>query len=112
MKFVFKETDIFTKLIKQLLLDDEHKELQEHLIERPKVGDVIEGTGGLRKVRWATRNGGKSGGARIIYYLMCESHQIYMLLAYPKSKQDNLTSAQKKILKALVMKELQEKNDG
>jgi len=51
-----------------LLSDDEYKELQEHLIERPDVGTVIEGTGGLRKVRWAAKGGGKSGGVRIIYY--------------------------------------------
>ncbi|NQZ32649.1 MAG: type II toxin-antitoxin system RelE/ParE family toxin [Oceanospirillaceae bacterium] len=112
MNLVFKETDIFTKLITQLLSDDEYKELQEHLIERPDVGAVIEGTGGLRKVRWAAKGGGKSGGVRIIYYWITEDHQIYMLLAYPKSKQDNLTATQKKVLKALVHRELQEKDNG
>ena len=112
MNLVFKETDIFTKLIAQLLSDDEYKELQEHLIERPDVGVVIEGTGGLRKVRWAAKGSGKSGGIRIIYYWITEDHQIYMLLVYPKSRQDNLTAAQKKILKALVVRELQEKGNG
>ena len=103
MNLVFKETDIFTKLITQLLSDDEYKELQEHLIERPDAGVVIEGTAGLRKVRWAAKGGGKSGGVRIIYYWITEDCQIYMLLAYPKSKQDNLTATQKKVLKALVL---------
>ena len=47
MKLIFKETAIFTKLITQLLSDDEYKELQEYLIERPEIGDIMGGTGGL-----------------------------------------------------------------
>ena len=112
MKLIFKETAIFTKLITQLLSDDEYKELQEYLIERPDIGDIIEGTGGLRKVRWAVKGSGKSGGVRVIYYWISDDHQIYMLLVYPKSERDNLTALQKKVLKALVNKELQEKANG
>ncbi|MGH1463433.1 MAG: hypothetical protein ACRBB6_15515 [Neptuniibacter sp.] len=112
MKLVFKETPIFTKLITDLLSDDEYKELQLHLVEKPDSGDLIQGTCGLRKVRWAKKSTGKSGGIRVIYYWITEDSQIYMLLAYPKGVQETLTAKQKSTLRKLVQKELQESSDG
>lgn len=112
MKFVFKETPVFTKLISGLLSDEEYKELQLHLIENPESGDLIQGTGGLRKVRWAKHDTGKSGGIRIIYYWITEKNQIFMLLAYPKGVQESLSAKQKNQLKKLVQTELQRSNDG
>lgn len=97
----FIETPIFTRQIKQIATDDELKELQKELIEFPDKGDLIQGTGGLRKIRMATGTQGKSGSARVIYFLATEE-VIYLVLAYPKSTKDNLTDAEKAELKKLT----------
>ena len=65
----FIETPMFTRQIKQIATDEELRELQKTLIESPDKGDLIQKTGGLRKVRMATGNQGKSGSARVIYFL-------------------------------------------
>ena len=99
---VIIETSIFTDRIKDLMDDDEYRELQEALITRPDMGAIIQGTGGLRKVRWKLESTGKSGGIRAIHYWVTEDDQIYMLYVYPKSEQEDLTGAQKKALKKIV----------
>ena len=99
---VIIETPIFTKLTTELMNDDEYKDLQEALVSRPDRGSLIKNSGGLRKVRWALEGRGKSGGARVIYYWMTDNDQLYMLLAYPKNVQDNLTDTQLKALKKIV----------
>ena len=99
---IFIETPTFTKLIVSLINDDDYKELQESLIANPKQGDIIKGSGGLRKMRWSIDKKGKSGGCRIIYYWVTENDQILMIFAYPKNKQDNLTKEQLKMLKNIV----------
>ena len=104
----FIETSLFTKQIQQLATDDELKELQKELIAQPNKGDVIQGTGGLRKVRMATGNQGKSGSVRIIYFL-ATLEAIYLILAYPKSAKDNLTPSEKAVLKMLT-KQLKEEH--
>lgn len=97
----FVETSIFTKQIKELATDDELKELQAELITQPEKGDIIKGTGGLRKVRMAVGNKGKSGSVRVLYVLAC-TDKIFLVLAYPKSVKENLTSEEKSKLKQLV----------
>ena len=82
--------------------DVEYSILQEALVFRPDMGVLIQGAGGLRKVRWKLEGKGKSGGVRIIYYWKTEDDQIYMLFVYPKSEQENLTPEQKKALKQIV----------
>jgi len=99
---VIIETPIFTKLIQQLMSDDEYKNLQEALVTRPDRGAVIKNSGGLRKVRWALEGRGKSGGVRVIYYWMTQDDQLYMLFAFPKNAQENLTDVQTKQLRQLV----------
>lgn len=98
---VFVETDIFTAMVKAVLSDDEYRELQVHLADNPESGDVIKDTGGLRKIRWAAKGKGKSGGARAIYYHVTGASQIRMLLIYTKGAKDNLTAAEKKQLRKL-----------
>ncbi len=98
------ETPIFTKLITELMSDDEYLALQEALIMRPELGVVIKNSGGLRKLRWALQGRGKSGGVRVIYYWMNADEQLYMLLAYPKNEQENLTDAQLSALRAIVQR--------
>lgn len=65
---VFFETSVFTRRVTELLSDYEYAELQRTLVANPNAGDVIPGSGGLRKIRWAAQGRGKRGGVRIIYY--------------------------------------------
>ena len=102
MKMVIVETTIFTRLIQELVSDDEYKELQEALVSRPDLGDLIKGSGGIRKARWNLEGTGKSGGVRVIYYWVVNDDHIRMLYVYPKGKQANLTRAQVAQLKAVV----------
>ncbi|MDX7986675.1 addiction module toxin RelE [Xenorhabdus sp. 12] len=97
----FIETSIFTQQIKEIATDDELKELQRELIESPEKGDLIRGTGGLRKIRMATGSQGKSGSTRVIYLLVTKE-VIYLVMAYPKNKKDSLTDAEKAELKKLT----------
>ncbi len=99
---VIVETQVFTRLITELLDDDEYKELQEALVNRPDLGDLIKGSGGLRKVRWKRKATGKSGGIRVIYYWVVDDYHIRMLYVYPKGKQEDLTKQQIAQLKAIV----------
>ncbi len=105
----FVETPLFTRLVKKLLNDDEYRELQEVLIYRPDLGDVIQGTGGLRKIRWMRKGRGKRSGVRVIYYWLMDDKQILMLYIYPKSQQEELTSEQKKTLKLIAKRWTDEK---
>ncbi|WP_343855766.1 type II toxin-antitoxin system RelE/ParE family toxin [Aliiglaciecola litoralis] len=104
---VIIETPIFTKHIIRLMSDDEYKDLQEALVIKPDMGMLIKNTGGLRKVRWALGGRGKSAGIRIIYYWMSQDEQLFMLFAYPKNIQENLTDAQTKALSQIVKRWLQ-----
>ena len=88
----FIETPMFTRQIKQIATDEELRELQKTLIESPDKGDLIQKTGGLRKVRMATGNQGKSGSARVIYFL-ATAEVIYLVMAYPKSTKEGSVPA-------------------
>ncbi len=99
---IILETSVFTRRIKELMSDDEYRALQEALVNRPDMGAVIQGTGGLRKIRWKLEGKGKRGGIRVIYYWMTVDEQIYMLYVYPKNEQEDLTPEQKKALKLIV----------
>ena len=98
---IFIETPVFTEELKKHLSDDDYSEFQNHLVKNPNAGDPIVGTGGLRKVRWAYGGKGKSGGVRVIDYHVTNASQIRLLLIYKKGKQDNLTEAQKVIIRKL-----------
>ena len=104
---VFIETPIFTKLVKELLPDEHYRELQRILLLRPDAGHIIQGSGGLRKIRWNIPGRGKRGGVRIIYYWDVPGDTIYMLLIFKKSKQEDLTPEQLKTLRNLVKEWLQ-----
>lgn len=97
----FIETPTFTRLITALASDDELKELQSELIAQPEKGDLIQGTGGLRKVRMAKKGQGKSGSLRVLYYF-AHAETIYLVYVYAKATQDTLTHEEKKQLKELV----------
>lgn len=78
-------------------------------MENPEAGDVIEGTGGLRKIRFsdAKRGKGKRGGLRVIYYWWSVGKQFWLFTIYNKDEKDDLTPAQKKVLKELIKQELE-----
>ncbi len=98
----FIEAPTFTKAVIAWLDDDDYAALQAILALRPDAGRLIPGGSGLRKLRWAAEGRGKRGGLRVIYYWLAADQQIWMLLAYPKNEQDNLSPQQMKQLKTLV----------
>lgn len=99
---IFIETPVFTADVKALLPDESYAELQLTLAARPMTGDLIPGTGGLRKVRWALPGRGKRGGARVIYYWRMSHSQILMLAIYGKGTKDDLTATEKRLLQRIV----------
>ena len=106
---VIIETSVFTRQVRQLLSDEEYRELQAALVNRPTAGSLIVSSGGLRKLRWATKGKGKRGGSRVIYYWAVMPEQILMLLIYSKSEREDLTRDQLKTLKKIVEEEFYER---
>jgi hypothetical protein len=93
----------FEKQCKHIELDeDDIIEIENALLENPAVGDIMRGTGGLRKFRISLQNKGKRGGARVIYVDFAFYEKIYLITAYAKSELDNLSQAERNELKALV----------
>ncbi|NUQ40299.1 MAG: transcriptional regulator [Calditrichaceae bacterium] len=87
---IFIETTIFTKLIENYLDDDEYLGLQKYLLKYPDKGDIIPGTGGVRKLRWLVSGKGKRGGIRVIYYWKKQDEEIWMLTVYEKSEKSTI----------------------
>ena len=90
------ETSAFARRAEKLLSIEEHEELLFYLALHPQSGDEIPGTGGVRKVRFAARGKGKSGGVRVIYYFFDEVNPLYAIFLYGKNEQTNLTPEQKR----------------
>jgi hypothetical protein len=110
----FKTTSIFDKRISKLLHEEEYAQMRQALANNPDLGAMMRGTGGVRKMRWAVGHRGKSGGARIIYYWHNPENQdgeIYLLFAFLKNEQDNLTGQQKSELKKLIESEYQNESN-
>jgi len=103
----FVEAPLFTRLLPGYLTDDEYRELQLHLARDPEAGDVIQGSGGFRKVRWGDRRRGqgKRGGLRVIYYHFAEDMQIWFLTLYGKNEAADLTQDERRLLKATLNEE-------
>jgi hypothetical protein len=102
---VFVELTPFIRFREQNWTDDEFRALQRFLLLSPAAGDVIRGTRGLRKLRWAASGRGKRGGARVIYYLQVSADHIYLIHGYLKAEREDLTPQQLKVL-ATLMKEI------
>jgi hypothetical protein len=99
---VIIETSVFTRQVLSLLTDEEYRQFQHALAAEPRAGSVIKGGGGLRKIRWATRGHGKSGGVRVIYFWAESRDQLFMLLIYSKSDMGDLTREQIKKLRQII----------
>ena len=96
------ETSAFARRAEKLLSAEEHEDLIFYLALHPQSGDEIVGTGGVRKVRFAARGKGKSGGVRVIYYFFDEENPLYAIFLYGKDEQANLTPKQKREVKAFA----------
>ncbi len=103
MTRTFIEVPLFTKRWKEIGLDDDElQQLQVMLLKNPQAGPVMEGTGGIRKVRFPLENRGKSGSVRVCYTDFEEYEVIYLITAFEKKDQINLTTEEKAVLKKLV----------
>lgn len=87
------ETEIFKSSAESIWNDSERQEFIIWLAANPLAGDVIPGSGGLRKVRWSRSGMGKRGGTRIIYYNTLVEGYVWLLIAYTKTKFDNLSTS-------------------
>ncbi len=97
---------MFTRLITELLPDDDYRALQSALVLRPEQGALIQGASGLRKLRWNQPGRGKRGSLRVFYYFDPSADRIYMIFAIEKSRQADLTPAQAKELGRVMREEL------
>ena len=109
MKALFVELPAFAKYRSEYLSEEAFRGLQNFLMATPEAGDVIEGTGGLRKLRYAdaTRGKGKRGGLRVIYYWWVSGAQFWLFTLYNKDEMVDLSPKERKLLKDLITKELE-----
>ena len=103
MTRTFVELPIFRSRWKDMGLDDHDlKRLQEELLADPKVGAVMRGTGGVREMRFAFEQKGKSGSVRVIYVDFEVYEKIFLITAYPKNEKDNLTDSERNEIKQMI----------
>ena len=96
------ELSEFIRTADKLLTETERQDVIDYLAVHPKAGDLMEGTGGVRKLRWGRGGQGKSGGVRVIYYFYDERMPLYLLTLFAKGDKDNLTKAERNELHGLV----------
>lgn len=99
---VIVETVSYLKAVEDIWDEETQIDFKNYISLHPDKGDIIPGTGGIRKIRWQSSGHGKRGGARIIYYVYNDKNPIYLLFAYPKNTQENLSAKEKKILANLA----------
>ena len=102
MLYTVCETSVFCQRAKEVWTDTEREQFIVWIASNPLSGDVIPGTGGLRKVRWNAKGHGRRGGTRVIYYNVLEDGEIYLLMVYSKSKFDDLPPALYKSLMEVI----------
>ncbi len=94
----------FTRRAERILTNEEIDALLYHLSANPDAGNLIEGTGGIRKLRWASKGKGKSGGSRIIYFFYNETIPLFLLTIFSKSEKENLSKSERNELGRLTRK--------
>jgi hypothetical protein len=96
------EAPEFVRCAERLLSAVERTDLVAYLAANPRAGDLMQGTGGIRKLRWGRGGRGKSGGVRIIYYFHSEAMPLYLLTVFGKNERANLSRAERNDLAALA----------
>lgn len=91
--YVFVELPPFSRYREDYFDDEAFRELQSHLLAQPTSGDVIPGTGGVRKLRWSRSGMGKRGGVRVVYYVQDAKGRNWLLTVYAKSAKENVANA-------------------
>jgi len=96
------EVPEYIRRSEKLLSDGDRRDVVNYLAAHPKAGDLMEGTGGVRKLRWGRGGQGKSGGVRVIYYFHSEVMPLYLLTLFAKNERANLSKAERNDLAGLV----------
>lgn len=96
------ETAVYTAKVQRILTDDEREAFAVFDAQNPKVGSVVRGAGGVRKVRWAQKGMGKRGGARVIYYNRLNQGEIWLLTLYAKSERSTIPAHELKLIKEVI----------
>ena len=96
------EMPAFAQQAEGLFTEDERQQLAVFLGNGPEAGDLIKGTGGVRKLRWGAKGKGKRGGARVVYYYHDDEVPIFLFYCYSKSDQDDLSAKDRAELKKIV----------
>jgi hypothetical protein len=109
MKALFVELLAFQRYRADYLDDDGFRALQQALMKNPETGDVIEGSGGLRKMRHADarRGKGKRGGLRVIYFWWAVGRQFWLFTLYNKDEMTDLSAKERQMLKDMLTQELE-----
>ncbi len=92
----------FTKQSDKILSESEKQSIINYLAKHPSSGDLIEGTGGIRKLRWAAQGKGKSGGVRVIYYYHNKTIPLFLLTLFAKGKKSNIDKSERNELSKLT----------
>jgi hypothetical protein len=113
MKLTFVELPAFSRYREDYLDDDEYRKLQAELLAHPTAGDVIKGTGGLRKLRFGNskRGKGKRGGIRVIYYYWVSGWQVWLFTLYGKDEMDELSNDDRRELASALSTEVTLRNN-
>src|SRR5260370_10458949 len=100
----FIEAPAFSRYVSDYLADEEYRELQGRLALNPELGDLIPGTGGVRKLRWADprRRKGRRGGLRNIYYYIIGEQKVWLITIYAKNKATHLSPKKKKAIRSAL----------
>ena len=96
------ETAVFMRQASALWTEDERLEFVDFIARNPEAGDLIQGSGGVRKVRWGRQGSGKRGGVRIIYFYQDPAMPLYLLMIYAKARRDDLSSDARRTVEGLV----------
>ena len=102
MLLTVAELPEYLRAASRLLSDADRRAIIDHVAAHPAAGDLIEGTGGVRKLRWARDGRGKSGGVRVIYYFHSEAMPLYLLTMFAKNERANLSKSERNALAGLV----------
>ena len=92
----------YQKQAKRYITEDDNRLLINYLAEHPKAGDLMQGTGGIRKLRWAREGSGKRGGVRVIYYFHNETMPLFLLSLFGKNEKANLSHSEKNMLAKFI----------